>query len=82
MQIATVTATDGDHNYNRTKCRLFLDSGNQPSFIIRSLASITDSKSIRTDYLTIARFGTLIPECLPRELVDITISDKGHKENV
>ena len=82
MWKATAIATNGKDNYNRAKCRLFLEKYCQRLYITRSMADMIDTKSIKADYLTIGVFRASTSEYLSIEVVDIAISDKEDKDSV
>ena len=82
MQTATVVVNSKRNNYNRVKCRLLFDSGSQRTYISRTLVDAIEAETIRTEYLAVGTFGASTTECLPRDVVRITISDRADQESI
>ena len=82
MQTATVNVNSKRSNYNRVKCRLLFDSGSQRTYISRTLVDAIEAETIRTEYLAVGTFGASTTECLPRDVVRITISDRADQESI
>ena len=79
---ATVVVNSKRNNYYRVKCRLLFDSGSQRTYVSRTLVEATDAETIRTEYLALGTFGALTTECLPRDVVSITVSDRADQESI
>ena len=82
MQTATVVVNSKWNNYNRVKCRLLFDSGSQCTCVLRTLVDAVEAETIRTEYLAAGTFGASTTECLPRDVVSITVSDRADEESI
>ena len=72
MQTATVVNSKRN-NYNRVKCRLLFDIGSQRTYILRTSVDVIEAETIRTEYLAVGTFEASTTECLPRDVVRITV---------
>ena len=79
LQTAAVVLNSKRKNYNIIKCRLSFDSGSQRTYASRTLVDAIEVKIIRTDYLAVGTFGALTIECLPIDVVSITVSDRANQ---
>ena len=82
MQTATVVVNSKRNDYNRVKCRLFFDSGSQHTYVSRTLVVAIETETIRTEYLAVGAFGASTTECLPRDVISITVSDRADQERI
>ena len=82
MQTATAVVNSKRNNCNRVKYRLLFDSGSQRTYVSRTLADAIEAETIRTKYLAVGTFGASATECLPRDVVSITISDRADQESI
>ena len=48
---------------------------------MRTLVDAIEAETIRIEYLAVGTFGASTTECLPRDVVSITISDRADKES-
>ena len=80
MQTATVIVNSKRSNYNRVKCRLRFDSGSQRTYVSRTLVDAIEPETIRADYLAVGTFGVSTTECLPRDVISITVSERAYQE--
>ena len=49
--------------------------------VLRTLVDAIEAETIRIEYLAVGTFGASTTECLPRDVVTITISDRADKES-
>ena len=82
MQTATVVVNSKQNNNNRVKRRLLFDSGSQRTYVSRTLVEAIDAGTIRSEYLAVETLGALTTECLPRDVVNITVSDRADQESI
>ena len=82
MQTATVVVNSKQNNYSRVKCRLLFDSRSQRTYVSRILVDTIEAETIRTEYLAVGTFGASTTECLPRDVVSITVSERADQESI
>ena len=82
MQTATVVVNSKRNNYNRVKCRLLFDSGSECTYVSRTLVDTVKAETIRTEYLAVGTFGASTTECLPRDVINITVSDRADQKSI
>ena len=82
MQTATAVVNSKRNDYSRVKCRLLFDSGSQRTYVSRTLVDAIEAETIRTEYLAVGTFGASTTECLPRDVVSITVSDRADQESI
>ena len=82
MQTATFVVNSKWNNYDRIKCRLLFDSSSQCTHISRKLVDAIKVEIIRTEYLPVGTFGASATECLPTDVVIITVLDIADQERI
>ena len=79
MQTATVVVNSKRNNYNRV---MWYNSGSQRTYVSRTLADAIEAETIRKEYLAVGTFEASTTECLSRDVVSITVSDKADQESI
>ena len=82
MQTETVVLNSKHNNYNKVKCRSLFYSGSQLTYVSRTLVEAIVAETIRTEYLAVGLFGASTTECLPRDVVSITVPDRADQESI
>ena len=61
---------------------MLFDSDNEHTYILITLVDAIESETIRTEYLGVETFGASTTECLSRDVVSITVSDRTDQEGI
>ena len=50
--------------------------------VSRTLVDTIEAEAIRTEYLAVGTFGASTTECLSKDVIGITVSDRANQESI